>query len=187
METAFDAEFSLVRQRRADAGLGWLTAPGQELPGPLEVMSLGKFEPEVWLHAAHPAALRGVIGLDELAGMDVVHGPRRLDAGTYDAWLAVLRAASPRFSFTDPPFCRSLPMTPAFAAAASRPPAVLTGPRHRIEDWPMPAGPGPGPADMVRARVARSPFAATAALVWTGDLPRQLQQVLFDTTSGIAI
>ena len=71
-------------------------------------MSLGNFEPEVWLNAAHPAARHGVIGLDELVGM-------------------------------------------------------------------------------VRARADRSAFAATAALVWTGDLPRQLQQVLFDTADGIAI
>ena len=187
METALDAGFSPIRQRRADAGLGWLTAPGQELPGSLEVMSLGNFEPEVWLHDAHPAALRGVIGLDELSGMDVVHGPRRLGAGIYDAWLAVLRAASPRSDFIDPPFCRSLPVTLAFAATASRPTAVVTGPQHRIEDWPWPARPGPDPAGMVRARADRSPFAATAALVWTGDLPRQLQQVLFDTADGIAI
>jgi len=187
METALDPEFSPVRQRRADAGLGWLTAVGQELPGSLEVMSLGNFEPEVWLHDAHPAARRGVIGLDELSGMDVVHGPRRLGAGIYDAWLAVLRAASPRSDFIDPPFCRSLPVTLAFAATASRPTAVVTGPQHRVEDWPWPARPGPDPAGMVRARADRSPFAATAALVWTGDLPRQLQQVLFDTADGIAI
>ena len=39
---------------------------------------------------------------------------------------------------------------------------------------------------MVRARADRSPFAATATLVWADDLPRQLQQVLFDTADGIA-
>jgi len=187
IEAALDAEFSPVRQRRADAGLGWLIAPGRELPGSLEVMSLGNFEPEVWLHAAHPAARRGVIGLDELAGLDVVHGPRRLGAGIYDAWLAVLRASRPRFDFIDPPFCRSLPVTLAFAATASRPTAVVTGPQHRIEDWPWPARPGPDPAGLIRARADRSPFAATAALVWTGDLPRQLQQVLFDTADGITV
>src|SRR6266699_508450 len=49
LETALDAEFSPVRQRRADAGLGWLTATPAALPAPLEAMSLGEFEPEVWL------------------------------------------------------------------------------------------------------------------------------------------
>src|SRR6266545_1939334 len=44
LETALDAEFSPVRQRRADAGLGWLTASPDTLPTPLEAMSLGQFE-----------------------------------------------------------------------------------------------------------------------------------------------
>jgi hypothetical protein len=32
LEAPLDAEFSLVRQRRADAGLGWLTTPADALP-----------------------------------------------------------------------------------------------------------------------------------------------------------
>jgi DNA-binding transcriptional LysR family regulator len=39
--TTLDRDFSPVRQRRADAGLGWLTAKGEDVPAPLEVMSLG--------------------------------------------------------------------------------------------------------------------------------------------------
>jgi hypothetical protein len=39
---------------------------------------------------------------------------------------------------------------------------------------------------MVPVRLERSPLTATAGLVWNGDLPRQLQQVLFDTADGIA-
>jgi DNA-binding transcriptional LysR family regulator len=187
METSLDAEFSLVRQRRADAGLGWLTTPADALPAPLEVMSLGEFEPDVWLPADHPAVPHRVIGLGELASMDVIHGPRRLSPGPYDAWLAVIRASNPRFGFTDPPFRQSLPMTLAFAATASRPTAALTGPQHRTEDRPEPARPDPaaGPAGMVRARVQECPLTATAGLVWGGDLPRQLQQVLFDTADSI--
>jgi DNA-binding transcriptional LysR family regulator len=186
LETALDAEFSPVRQRRADAALGWLTAAGEELPPPLDVIGLGDFEPDVWLPAAHPAARRQVIGLDELARLDVVHGPRRVSSGTYDAWLAVLRAANPRFDFTDPPFRRSLPMTLAFAATATRPTAVLTGPRQRAGAWsePQPA-PVTGAPDMLPARVEHSPLTATAGLVWSGDLPRPLQQVLFDTADSI--
>jgi hypothetical protein len=49
METTLDAEFSLIRQRQADAGLGWLTASSDELPAPMDAMSLGEFEPDVWI------------------------------------------------------------------------------------------------------------------------------------------
>ena len=75
MEAALDAGFSLIRQRRADAGLGWLTNPPEALPGPLDVMCLGDFEPDAWIPSAHPAARRGTISLDDLARMDVIHGP----------------------------------------------------------------------------------------------------------------
>src|SRR5579859_5164835 len=94
IEAPLDAEFSPVHQRRAEAGLGWLTAQGEDVPAPLEVMSLGEFEPDVWLSPTHPAAAGRVIGLRELAGLEVVHGPRRLSPVTYDAWLAVLRAVN---------------------------------------------------------------------------------------------
>src|ERR1700747_1831663 len=49
METVLDAEFSVIRQRRADAGLGWLAGSQEALPAPLDVMSLGEFEPEGWI------------------------------------------------------------------------------------------------------------------------------------------
>src|SRR6202041_3633391 len=65
METPLDAEFSLIRQRRADAGLGWLTTSPEALPTPLDVMSLGEFEPEVWIPSSHAAARRGSINLDQ--------------------------------------------------------------------------------------------------------------------------
>jgi len=128
-----------------------------------------------------------VISLGELARLDVIHGPRRLSAVTYDAWLAVMRASNPRWDFTDPPFRRSLPMTLAFAATATRPTAVLTGPHRRIGDWPGPAEPDPaaGLSGMVRARVEGSSLSATAGLAWSSDLPRPLQQLLFDTADGI--
>src|SRR5579862_7788440 len=56
IETILDEDFAPVRDRRADAGLGWLTGPGQDVPPALEVMRLGEFEPDLWLPAAHPAA-----------------------------------------------------------------------------------------------------------------------------------
>jgi DNA-binding transcriptional LysR family regulator len=183
LEAPLDAEFTLIRQRRADAGLGWLTSSREALPDPIEVMTLGEFEPEVWIPAAAEAGDRRLMDLDELAGMDVICGPRRASPGTYDAWLTALRASRPRFEFTDPPFQRSLPMLLAFAATATRPTAVLTSPlhlssdqaaygaRHRVADG----------YDMVRVGLRQRPLTATAAVAWSGDLPRHLQQVLFDT------
>ena len=186
LEAPLDAEFTLIQQRRADAGLGWLTSSREALPDPIEVMTLGEFEPEVWIPAAVATGGRQLISLHELAGIDVIHGPRRASPCTYDAWRAVLRASQPRFEFTDPPFRHSLPMTLAFAATASRPTAVLTsalhftsdqaayGVRHRVADN----------YDMIRVGLRRHPLTATAVVAWSGDLPRHLQQVLFDTADA---
>jgi DNA-binding transcriptional LysR family regulator len=188
IEAPLDAEFSLIRQRRADAGLGWLTASPEALPAPLDSMSLGDFESDVWVPSQHLAVRRGTIRLDELAHMDVIHGPRRLEPGIYDAWTRVLRTVNPRFEFTDPPLRHSLPMALAFAATADRSTAVLTGPG-------VIAGSRPGLIRMPRAMVSQDmvlvslehhPLTATAAVVWNGDLPRPLQQVLFDAADGIA-
>ena len=160
----------------------------EALPAPLDAMSLGEFEPDVWIPSSHAAARPGTISLDELAQMDVIHGPRRAEPGTYDAWTRVLRTVDPRFGFTDPPFRHSLPMDLAFAATADQPAAVLTGPS-------VIAGSHPGlirlprlmvAHDMVRVGLEDHPLTATAALVWSGDLPRPLQQILFDTADGIA-
>jgi len=183
METPLDADFSLIRQRRADAGLGWLSPAPDDLPDPLEVMSLGEFQPEVWIPSSAGSDHGGTISLDELARMRVVHGPRRASAATYDAWLAVLRTGQPRFEFTDPPFRHSLPMTLAFAATSNRPVAVLTGPLHptEVQITPIRRQPAPGLHDMVRVSIEGRPLTATAGLAWHGDLPRELQQILFDT------
>jgi len=76
-------------------------------------------------------------------------------------------------------------LTLAFAASASRPTAVLTGPHHRIGDWYGPAEPDPtGGINMVRAHVEEFSLTAEAGLAWSGNLPRRLQQVLFDTAGG---
>jgi hypothetical protein len=150
-------------------------------------MSLGNFEPGTWVPSRHPAARRGTIGPGELARMDVIHGPRRLEPGIYDAWTRVLRTVDPRFEFTGPPLRHSLPVALAFAATADRPTAVLTGPG-------VIAGSHPGlirmprltvSPDMVLVGLEHHPLTATAALVWSGDLPRPLQQVLFDAADGI--
>jgi hypothetical protein len=62
---------------------------------------------------------------------------------------------------------------------------VLTGPRHLRGPRDATAdGPAADTYGMVCVRLAQSPLAATAALVWHSDLPRPLQQVLFDTADG---
>ncbi len=187
LETPLDADFTVIRQRRADAGLGWLAPADGTLPDPLDVMSLGEYEPEVWIPSSAGIGGRGTITLDELADMAVIHTPRRASAGTYDAWLAVLRTSQPRFEFTDPPFRHSLPMTLAFAATASRPTAVLTRPLHvaAAPNTPSTAQQVEDSYQMVRVQVERRPLTAVAALAWSGDLPRHLQQVLFDTADAI--
>ena len=186
-ETPLDTEFSMIRERRADAGLGWLTASPETLPSPLDVMALAKFEPDVWIPSAHIAARRGTISLAEMVHMDVIHGPRRAEPGTYDAWTRMLQTVDPRFEFTDPPLRHSLQMNLAFAATADRPTAVLTGPsviagsRPGLIRLPRPAV----THEMVRVNLEHRPLTATAALVWSGDLPRTLQQILFDTADSI--
>jgi hypothetical protein len=186
MSNGWRRPWTPIRERRADAGLGWLTSPRETLPEPLDVMTLADFEPEVWVPAAAGTSDRQPIGIAELADMDVIHGPRRSSPGTYDAWLAALRDIRPRFEFTDSPFRHSLPMTLSFAATASRPTAVLTNPLHLV-GHPARGGARHHEADsydMVRVGLARRPFTATAVVAWSGDLPRHLQQVLFDTADA---
>ena len=38
---------------------------------------------------------------------------------------------------------------------------------------------------MVQVSIDGQPLTATAALVWNRDLPRPLQQILFDTADGL--
>jgi hypothetical protein len=119
--------------------------------------------------------------------MTVLHGPRRAGAGTYDAWLEVLQAADPGFMFTDPPLRHSLSMSLALAATASQPTAVLTSPYIALGSTEPAAG-APRTADaydMAEVTLEHHALAATAGVVWNTDLPRQLQQILFDTADGV--
>jgi DNA-binding transcriptional LysR family regulator len=188
LDAPLDGEFSLIHQRKADAGLGWLSGAAEDLPAPLDVMSLGEFEPGLWVPRRHPAARRGTITVAEMTRMAVVYGPRRTGAGTYDAWSAVLRAADPRFAFTDSPFCYSLPMSVAFAATAPHPTAVLTSPSIALGSTPATVQ-EPQLAevhDMVEVTLDQHPLTATASLVWNTDLPRRLQQILCETAGAIS-
>ena len=186
LERSLDAEFSLIRQRQADAGLGWLTDNPDTLPLPLDVMRLGEFEPDVWVPAAHPAARSGVISVGELARMVVIYWPRRVAGGTYDAWARVLRAEDPDFEFTDLPFGHSLPLALAFAAFTDPPAAVLSMPARAAgtSECPVQLPRVAGAWNMARVRPEGRPLTATAALVWNGDLPRPLQRILLDTADG---
>jgi DNA-binding transcriptional LysR family regulator len=188
LETVMDAEFSLISTRRADAGLGWLAPGRQTVPDVVEVLTVSEFEPEVWVPSTHIAARRGTISLEELAALPVIHGPRRAQPGTYDAWLTVIQAVDPRFEFTDPPFRHSLAMTLALAAAGNRPAAVLTGPAvpQCAQAWPIVRRSRLADTyGMVRVILQHHPLTASAALVWNGDLPRPLQQMLFDTADSL--
>ncbi|WP_315904416.1 LysR family transcriptional regulator [Streptomyces mirabilis] len=185
LETSLDADFSSILQRRADAALGWMSPANRALPDPLDVMDIGSFEPDVWIPARHRGAANGAIGLDELARMHIIHGPRDADPGTYDAWRSVLQVRNPSFDFIDPPFWQSLPMTLAFAATGRRPSAVLTGPCRLVGIAPQSTADA-GRHEMVPVRVEGSPLTATVGLVWSTDLPRELQQVLFETAEKIA-
>ncbi|MEU1034083.1 LysR family transcriptional regulator [Streptomyces mirabilis] len=185
LETSLDADFSSILQRRADAALGWMSPANRALPDPLDVMDIGSFEPDVWIPARHQGAANGAIGLDELARMHIIHGPRHADPGTYDAWRSVLQVRNASFDFIDPPFWQSLPMTLAFAATGRRPSAVLTGPCRLVGIAPQSTADA-GRHEMVPVRVDGSPLTATAGLVWSTDLPRELQQVLFEIAEKIA-
>jgi DNA-binding transcriptional LysR family regulator len=187
LEKALDAEFSVIRTRQADAGLGWRTTGPEALPAPLDVMVIDDFEPDVWIPSSHAAAHRGTISLDELGDLEVIHGPRRAQPATYDGWTRVVRAVHPRFEFTDPPFPRSLPMTLAFAATADRPAAVLTGPSTVAGSRATPIRRSrPAVASgMVRVSLEHRPLTASGVLVWSGELPRPLQQILFETADSL--
>jgi molybdate transport repressor ModE-like protein len=186
LEVPLDPGFSLIGRRHADAALGWVMSDPLVLSGSLDVMTLGEFEPEVWIPARAGIRKRGVISLAELAGMDVVYGPRRSSPVTYDAWLEVMRSVRPRFEFTDPPLRHSLSVALAFAGTADRHTAVLTGPRHAAGDLAA-AWRRAETYDMVRVHLDRRPLTATAGVAWSGDLPRLLQQVLFDTADTTAL
>lgn len=187
LEAPLDPEFSMIQQRQADACLGWLTSAPDAVPPCLDAMSLGEFEPQTWLPASAGVTSGDSIGLDELAGLTVIHGPRRACAATYDAWLAALRDERPRFTFTDPPLRHSLPMTLALAATAGRPIAVLTGPQREVAARLTVRA--ASSYDMVQVGLDGHPLTATAVVAWHVDLPRGLQQVLFDTadTAGAAL
>lgn len=61
---------------------------------------------------------------------------------------------------------------------------VLARVDHGVSQTRLPRRAGTG--DMGRVSFDGQPLTATAALAWNGDLPRPLQQILFDTADGLA-
>jgi hypothetical protein len=63
---------------------------------------------------------------------------------------------------------------------------VLTDPLHLVggSAWHSMRRHEADTYDMVRVTLERHPLTATAAVAWSGDLPRDLQQVLFDTADA---
>ena len=73
------------------------------------------------------------------------------------------------------------------AAAETRPAAVLTGPAIAAQSqaWPIRRSRSAETYGMVQVSLQHHPLTASAALVWSGDLPRPLQQMLFDTADEL--
>jgi hypothetical protein len=63
---------------------------------------------------------------------------------------------------------------------------VLTSPLHLTGDQAAHGvrQPVADSCEMVRVGLQRRPLTATAVMAWNGDLPRHLQQVLFDTADA---
>jgi hypothetical protein len=77
-------------------------------------------------------------------------------------------------------------MTLAFAATADRPAAVLTGPATAVgrRAAPIRRSRLADTSGMVKVSLCNHPLTASAALVWSGDLPRPLQQMLFQVADN---
>ena len=69
----------------------------------------------------------------------------------------------------------------AAATAVLTGPSAIAGSRPALAWLPRPAV----THDMVPVGLQDHPLTATAALVWSGDLPRSLQQILFETAEAV--
>lgn len=185
-----DSEFSAVTRRHADASFGWLSKAEEELPETLDVMTFGEFEPEIWVAGRpSPSPEAAPISLDELAGMHVFHGPREQAPAVYDTWAAALATRRAGFAFKDPPFRSRWAATLASAGESDRAHAILTGPEHALGKFrPRMLGEfGPvASSARIAAQADGESLTGTAALAWSTDLPRSLQQLLFDVAETVS-
>jgi DNA-binding transcriptional LysR family regulator len=198
-ETAIDGRLSVLTRRKADAALCWLPADGCQIGPELDSIVVGQFEPSVWLEDGQTGEFgcprvgdHRRISLEQLADLEVFHGPRAVAPLVHDSWLTVLRSHRDDFSFSPPLFGPRWTATLAGAEHTGRARAVLTGPEHpvsqhpwtsdtpgsRAMSWPRLLGePEAGPCEL---RIADGALRASAGLVWCADLPRATQQLLFD-------
>jgi DNA-binding transcriptional LysR family regulator len=205
-EAAVDAGLTLLTSRKADAALCWLPADARRIGPGLDSIVVGQFEPSVWLEDGPTARLGspgigdlGRISSEQLADLEVFHGPREVAPLVHDSWLRVLRSHRDDFSFKPPLFGPRWTATFAGAEHSGRARAVLTGPEHLVSQRPRtPVTSGsralsrPRPIDEPRAgvrelRIADGAIRATAGLVWCTDLPRATQQLLFDAGDPLSV
>jgi DNA-binding transcriptional LysR family regulator len=198
-EAAVDGGLTVLTSRKADAALCWLPADARRIGPDLDSIAVGEFEPSVWIEEGRtknpgsPAiADHGRISTEQLAELEVFHGPREVAPLVHDSWLTVLRSHRDDFSFKPPLFGPRWTATLAGAEHLGRARAVLTGPERQVSRRPWTrdrSGPRvssrPRPIDEPRdglreLRIADGALRATAGLVWCTDLPRATQQLLFD-------
>jgi hypothetical protein len=186
IEAPLDAGLSLISRRQADAGPGWLTARTDALPAPLDAMTLGDFEPGLWLPAAHPAARHGTVTIAEIAGLQVIHGPRRASP---EPTTAGLTSCAPRTRV-----CLHRPAVPALTADDARLRRHRRTARRGLDRSrrhhrnPARRDPVPPPGGHRRhgsGQHHRPPADRDSSPGMHGDLPRPLQQILFDTADGV--
>jgi DNA-binding transcriptional LysR family regulator len=189
-EMAIEADFSAVAAGHADAALGWWPSPDGHLSDSLDVMTISDFQPEVWVSTRSRWPKEDdFVSVEELAGMDVFHGPRDQAPAVYDAWRAVLRSHRAEFTFKDPPFRCRWAATLATAPASERPRAVLTSPDRPVGHClglrvaTSAAIPAPG---IVSLPSIDHRLSATAVMVWSVGLSRDLQQLVFDVADLLA-
>jgi DNA-binding transcriptional LysR family regulator len=203
-EAAVDGGLSVLTGRKADAALCWLPADACQIGPELDNIVVGQFEPSVWLEDGQTGGLgcpdaggHGRISLEQLADLEVFHGPRAVASLVHDSWLTILRSHRDDFSFRPPLFGPRWTATLAGAEHGGRARAVLTGPEHpvarhlwtsdapgsRARSWPRPMG-APH-AGLRELRIADGALRAIAGLVWCSDLPRATQQLLFDAADPL--
>jgi hypothetical protein len=197
-EAAVDGGLSVLTSRTADAALCWLPDDTSQIGGELDSIVVGEFEPSLWLEDGPKGGLGcpgvadlGRISLEQLADLEVFHGPRAVAPLVHDSWLTLLRAHRDGFAFRPPLFGRRWTATLAGAEHAGRARAVLTGPEHPVSQYPS-SEPAGSPArlwprataepraGLRELRIADGALRASAGLVWCADLPRATQQLLFD-------
>ena len=205
-EAAVDGGLTLLTSRKADAALCWLPADARQIGPGLDSIVLGQFEPSVWLEDGPMGGLgspdigdQGRISSDQLADLEVFHGPREVAPLVHDSWVTVLRSHRDDFSFKPPLFGPRWTATLAGTEHSGRARAVLTGPEHPVSQRPwIPDTSGSRalsrlrPIDEPRAcprelRIADGSLRAIAGLVWCCDLPRATQQLLFDAGDPLSV